>query len=574
MGILQQRRRAHGNRRLHSIEESEEVSYQRVGQLSSHKVLQNLLVRCITQSDGIEIILLHELVEEVGTQYHGLRNRDLCMFILVEFRMTLDNIVEEGEATAFATQGTLTDTGEMAVGIELHTVKDSHDTDILHTTILHDRIENDLTVGIDIFEFMPGNVFQESTDREDGTGTKPTAHVVARHMIQHRLTGDLKDIVLQFLQTGYTGHLLLGHWIAEDKVAKTHVFFDKVMEVDIQFRRVLIDEMETLCLGLCTVDGFRRVKNQWHILITSTNLTEEFQTCFRIAFLYMRETPENILHRESGIRDDTQCILVILLIDLHGLLVVRGEHHLRTSTLTLGCRVRIKGLCGESLRLGEDVIIKVRQYRGIETDIILDEQNHLHTRLLDVVLDVHLIFKQFDDRHDQVGVAKPAEDIVEHRHILVLYALGDTVREGRKYHARNGRMCCLYLTCHSKRIVIRITRHTDHEVDICGLQHLIGLLCGRHLRKGGRVTHTELHILVEDFLIHTAIVLKHKCIVGVSHNEHIEDASRHQVDKRHILQIEFVPLLGYFNCFFHHIERKDTTFFEVYHIFRILFVSL
>ena len=190
------------------------------------------------------------------------------------------------------------------------------------------------------------------------------------------------------------------------------------------------------------------------------------------------------------------------------------------------------------------------------------------------MLDVHLILEQLDNRHNQVGVTQPAEDIVEHRHILVLNTLGNTMREGSKHHAGDTWMGCLDLTRHCESVVVGITWHTDDQIDVGSLEHLIGLIGSRNLGERRRITHTQLHIFIEDLLVDTTIILEHECIVRISHNKHIEDAARHQIDKRHILQIEFIPLLGYFYCFFHHIERKDTTFFEVNRIFRILFVTL
>ena len=67
-----------------------------------HEMLQDLLIRCIAQGYGIEVVLLHELIEEVGTEHHGLRNHHLCILILVEFGMTLDDVIEECQATALA----------------------------------------------------------------------------------------------------------------------------------------------------------------------------------------------------------------------------------------------------------------------------------------------------------------------------------------------------------------------------------------------------------------------------------------------------------------------------------------
>ena len=239
-----------------------------------------------------------------------------------------------------------------------------------------------------------------------------------------------------------------------------------MMQVDIHLRRVLIDEVEALRLGLLTVGRLLRVEDQRHILIAAANLTQQFQSSLRITLFHMGESARRAVHRETGVGDDTERILVILLVEGHRFFIVRGEHHLRTTSLALGSGMGVQGLSREALRLRKDVIIQIRQYGRIEADIILDQENHLHTGLADIVIDVHLVLKQFDDRHDEVGVAKPAEDIVEHRHILVLNTLGDTMRERRQHHAGNIRMSGLHLTGHCKGIVVGITRHTDHEVDV------------------------------------------------------------------------------------------------------------
>lgn len=88
-------------------------------------------------------------------------------------------------------------------------------------------------------------------------------------------------------------------------------------------------------------------------------------------------------------------------------------------------------------------------------------------------------------------------------------------------------------------------RHTYHEVDVHCPQHLIGFLGGAHLRECGRITQSQLHILVVNFLLHTPVVLKHKGIVGVGYDENIVDAAHHQIDKRDIFQIKLAVFLWY-----------------------------
>ena len=129
------------------------------------------------------------------------------------------------------------------------------------------------------------------------------------------------------------------------------------VQVEVHRRRVLVDEVEALGLGLLAVDGLLRIEDQRHILITATNLSQQLQTSLWVALLHMREASLGDVHREAGIGNHAERVLVILLIDRHRLLVVRGEHHLRTSAFALGSSVWIECLSRETFRLREDIII-------------------------------------------------------------------------------------------------------------------------------------------------------------------------------------------------------------------------
>ena len=257
------------------------------------------------------------------------------------------------------------------------------------------------------------------------------------------------------------------------------------------------------------------------------------------------------LDGETGVTDDTQHVTRIAVIPIHHLFVVGGQHHFRATTLALSCSMGIQSLCRKILRLGNDIVVEIWQYGRIETDVILNQQYHLDTSLLDIMLNVHAVLYQFDNGKDEVGIAQPAEHIVEDRHVFVLNALGNTMREGSQHDTRNMGSRLLDITGHSKSIVIGITRHTDDEVNVGSLQHLFCLLGGTHLRKRRRVTQSQLHILIEKFLVDTPVILQHEGIIGISNYQDIKDASRHQIDKRDIFKIKLVPFLGYFTCFFH-----------------------
>ena len=225
---------------------------------------------------------------------------------------------------------------------------------------------------------------------------------------------------------------------------------------------------------------------------------------------------------------------MILVIHLPCLFVVTGKHHLGATTHTKGGTVGVQGLCGKTLTLGQDITVQIGQYRRIETDIILHQEDDLHTRLMDIVLQIHLILNQLDDREDEVRITQPTEDIVEDAHILVLHPSGDTVREGREHHDGYLGEVGLDIPGHVKGIIIRVAGHTHHQIDAFLAEHLGSLLGGGYLRERRRIAQSEFGIFIEDLLIHTSVVLQHKGIVGVGHDKHLEDTVRHQIDERHI----------------------------------------
>ena len=129
--------------------------------------------------------------------------------------------------------------------------------------------------------------------------------MVTRHVVQHGVVGNLKDIVLQLLQRRYAKYLFFGLWVTEDKITEAHMLFYEPVEIDVHLRRVLVDKVEafSLCLGL--IKGLRRIENQRHILVATANLAQQLKTGLRVAFLHMTESARHRLHRESGIRNVT-----------------------------------------------------------------------------------------------------------------------------------------------------------------------------------------------------------------------------------------------------------------------------
>ena len=137
------------------------------------------LVGSVAQRNLIQVVGIHEPVEDVGTQHHGLRNGDGSVVESVELRVALDDVVEEGQATALASKRPFADPGEVGVLVVLPPVEDGHHTHILHLAVFHDGFEDDLPVCIHILEFVPCDMLEELRDGEDGPCTQPAAHMVA-----------------------------------------------------------------------------------------------------------------------------------------------------------------------------------------------------------------------------------------------------------------------------------------------------------------------------------------------------------------------------------------------------------
>ena len=169
MGVLQQRRRPYGYRTLRGIEESEEVAYQGVRQLRLEECLKYLIVRGIAQCDLVEVVLLHEIVEDVCTEDDGLRYLYGGSRISVEVWVRLYYMVKERQATSFSTKRALSDACEVRILVEFLPIEDRHYTLIAHPAVFHYGIEDYLTVDVDILELMPRNVLKKLRYREDGT---------------------------------------------------------------------------------------------------------------------------------------------------------------------------------------------------------------------------------------------------------------------------------------------------------------------------------------------------------------------------------------------------------------------
>ena len=148
------------------------------------------------------------------------------------------------------------------------------------------------------------------------------------------------------------------------------------------------------------------------------------------------------MHHKTYIRDYTEQILLITLVECHGIVVVGRHKDLRTSTLSQYLLLLVERISYRDTILLQHQFIYSGQIGRIVANRVLDKQNSLNTHIEDIVLGIHTILQQLDNRNNQVGRVIPAEDVVDARGITLLNLAINLLREvGQKHH----RCCCTAL---------------------------------------------------------------------------------------------------------------------------------
>ena len=196
MRIFKKRRRTNGNGRLHHIEEREEILYQTVGQLRFQKIAKNDIIIGIRKSYLIQIVAIHKLVKDIGTEHHCLRNGDTGILKLLKFRMPLHHIVNESQTTAFSTQRAITDTGKIGITVKTVALENGNHSLILHLAVFHNGFKDDPPVSVHILKTVPSDRFKKFGNREHGARIQPTGYMIAGNMIQKRFGRHGKQNIL------------------------------------------------------------------------------------------------------------------------------------------------------------------------------------------------------------------------------------------------------------------------------------------------------------------------------------------------------------------------------------------
>ena len=176
----------------------------------------------------------------------------------------LHHIVNESKTTAFTSQRTVADAGEVGVAVETVALEHGYHTLVLHLTVFHDGFEDDSAVGIHILKTVPGDGFQELRYRKHGARVEPAADVIAADVIEERLCRYGKEDILQFFQVLHTGNLFQGVGVTEDEITETEVVRYDAAQVHVHLFRVLVDEGGTVLGGIERILRFGRLDDERH----------------------------------------------------------------------------------------------------------------------------------------------------------------------------------------------------------------------------------------------------------------------------------------------------------------------
>lgn len=193
-----------------------------------------------------------------------------------------------------------------------------------------------------------------------GTCGEPTAHVVATDVVEHGIARYFEDVVLQLLQIVDAHHFRLRLRVAEDEVAKTHVLFEDMAQIDADLLGVLINKPEALSLRLLTVMALRALHCERQILILLSDSAEQFQSSLRI-FVVGIESALQMWRRqrEAHVGNHAETVALIPIINGPRLLIVARQHHLGSSAHSQRGSMGVECLCGEVLTLHQNIIVEV-----------------------------------------------------------------------------------------------------------------------------------------------------------------------------------------------------------------------
>ena len=184
VAVFEQRTGADGNGTTGGFDEGEDVSLQTCRKRGAAEGIEDDGIVGIGECELIEVVVVHEFLEEVGAEHYGLGNHDGGIVELIEFGVVFDDIVDEGKAAAFPSERTFADACKIRIAVETIATEHGNDSLVFHAAIIDDGFKDGATVGIDVLEFFPRELFDELGRGEHCSTAQPARNVVACDVIE------------------------------------------------------------------------------------------------------------------------------------------------------------------------------------------------------------------------------------------------------------------------------------------------------------------------------------------------------------------------------------------------------
>ena len=240
MGVLENTRRPYGQRPVDHFGQGRQIVAHPFRQPRLEKCLQDNIVGSVAQCKRIQVVIGHELIENIGAEHHRTRNTDGNAIETVALRMLFYYRVDECKATAFAAERSLPDAGEVRVVVKTVLAELRHYSPVFHLAILHNQIEKQAFHCRSLLQRIESMVLDHISQREHGAGIQPAGNVVAPCMIQQRLRRDVVHALLQLVDRRHTHDFVARMRILERKISESETLLHCLFKIDRQFFRCLV----------------------------------------------------------------------------------------------------------------------------------------------------------------------------------------------------------------------------------------------------------------------------------------------------------------------------------------------
>ena len=142
------------------------------------------------------------------------------------------------------------------------------------------------------------------------------------------------------------------------------------------------------------------------------------------------------MHYKTDIGDHTDHIPSVLLIEFHRFVIARCHQHFRPRSLAQQLLLLVQRISYRDTILLQYQFVQQRQVCRIVTYTVFDQQNSTHSLIENVVLCIHPILNQLDDRDNQIRGIIPVKQVVDIRLIHLLHASIHLFAERRQQYDR------------------------------------------------------------------------------------------------------------------------------------------